>query len=250
MIFWPLSVLAGLLPDPTFARDLLKAGDLVSVVVGGATLLLADFTAVLAAYTRAAVAATRREAAIAEAALTASQEQADIAREGLEASWRPMLVGVPWGYSTRPVAGGQIDDSVTSIYFGDGRRTYPNVSVTICLRNIGTGPAIVLGMGVRIHETACSGDISNAIAAPSEVIRFSFRLERERPDHLPMIEHLERGQPFTLEVTYSDQVDRNRFRSLAHVHRRSAGSVDWLVRQVGLYRGNEPEPFAMSGPAT
>ena len=254
MIVWPLAALVGLLPDPTFGGERLKAGDLVSVIVGGATLLLAVFTAVLAAYTRAAVSATRREAAIAEAALTTSQEEAKIAREGLEASWHPMLVDLPYGYSVRPPVFGTIgamDDSVIRIGVNDSTtgEPYPKVHFTICLRNIGTGAAIVLGMGARIHETSLSGNVSNAIVAPSEVVRFSFDLERERPDRLPMIEHLERGQPFTLEVLYSDQVDRNRFRSVAHVHRRGDPSV-WLVRQVALYRGIEPEPFAMSGPAT
>lgn len=94
-------------------RQHLSAADLASSAVAGATLMLAVFTAYLAIATRASVAATRREAAIAEQALAAAQEQArigaeevkatnrhaEIAQETLEASWRPMLVDVPRAWS-------------------------------------------------------------------------------------------------------------------------------------------------------
>ncbi len=86
-----LLVLAGLaaagwvpgIAKPDYSH--ISAGDLGSLVVAGVTLLLADFTAVLAWFTRRAISETRREARIAEAALAAANKQAEIAERSLAA---------------------------------------------------------------------------------------------------------------------------------------------------------------------
>jgi len=102
----------------------LSAADFASSAVAGATLMLAIFTAYLAIETRASVAATRREAAIAEATLIVAQDQAKAsadlvaeARVDRDLNWRPYLVAV-----------GSFPDS-------------PNSDDIVILRNIGTGPA-------------------------------------------------------------------------------------------------------------
>lgn len=83
-----------------------SAGNVATFTVAGATLLLADFTALLAWFTWQSITATRREAKIAEDSLIAIQKQAkiaerqvtatnaqtDVARAQLTASWRPILV--------------------------------------------------------------------------------------------------------------------------------------------------------------
>ena len=63
-----------------------SAGNAATFTVAGATLLLADFTALLAWFTWESIRATRREAKIAEDALTAANRQADVAEKGLQAA--------------------------------------------------------------------------------------------------------------------------------------------------------------------
>src|SRR5437660_1769672 len=96
--------------QPDYGR--VSTGDVASLTVAGATLLLADFTAALAWLTRRSIDATRREAEIATDALkasnrlattaeqqakitqelvTATNKQAEIAQEQLAASWRPIM---------------------------------------------------------------------------------------------------------------------------------------------------------------
>src|SRR6202022_129624 len=54
-----------------------SAGNVATFTVAGATLLLADFTALLAWFTWESIGATRREAKIAEDALAAAKRQAE-----------------------------------------------------------------------------------------------------------------------------------------------------------------------------
>lgn len=105
-------------------RQHLSAADFASSAVAGATLMLAVFTAYLAIETRASVAATRREAAIAEATLIVAKDQAKAsadlvteARVDRDLNWRPYLVAI-----------GSFPDS-------------PDSADAVVLRNIGTGPA-------------------------------------------------------------------------------------------------------------
>jgi hypothetical protein len=160
-----------------------SAGDVGSLAVAGATLLLADFTAVLAWLTRRSLAATRWEAEIAEAALQASnrqaataegalaaaQEQARIAsdtlrelRQSRELEWRPILVRAT------------IESGVSS------GKAYRQVE----LRNIGRGPAL---NSLFLREEAATegsrflmgGPVSIG-AAGTETIR---AVEQDKPVH-------------------------------------------------------------------
>ena len=67
---------------PDFGK--LSTADLASIIVAAATLLLADFTALLAWFTQRSIAATQREADIAQQALAAANRHADIADETLK----------------------------------------------------------------------------------------------------------------------------------------------------------------------
>jgi hypothetical protein len=76
----------------------ISAADVASLAVAGATLLLADFIAILAWLTRRSLAATRREAEIAEAALAVSNRQAATAERALAVAeqqrteqWEPLV---------------------------------------------------------------------------------------------------------------------------------------------------------------
>jgi hypothetical protein len=105
-------------------RQHLSAADFASSAVAGATLMLAVFTAYLAIETRASVAATRREAAIAEQTLIVATDQAQAtvalvaeAQVDRDLNWRPYMV----------VVTGFIDS--------------PNSTDAVVFRNIGRGPA-------------------------------------------------------------------------------------------------------------
>jgi hypothetical protein len=63
-----------------------ESGNIATFTVAGATLILADFTALLAWFTWESIRATRREANIAEQALAAARRHADIADESLKGS--------------------------------------------------------------------------------------------------------------------------------------------------------------------
>jgi hypothetical protein len=171
-------------------RQHLSAADLASSAVAGVTLMLAVFTAYLAIATRASVAATTREAAIAEQGLAAAQEQARIgaeqvvatnrhaklAQETLEASWRPFLVNVPWGYLTRPSFMGTRDAAQIEVYKDDQGA----FDIDVPLRNIGSGPALITKAGMsltQLHSEAVT--LSSAIVASGEIVRVGFRVQPE-----------------------------------------------------------------------
>ena len=146
---------AGLVPGIAtqgFAR--LSTADIASLIAAGATLLLADFTALLAWFTRRSIAATQREADIAHQALAASNRHADIAdetlkavqaqaqiaerqvdatnaqariaQEQLAASWRPLLA------EPRPREGFDVPGSTDQAF-----------RFSVRFVNIGAGPAFV-----------------------------------------------------------------------------------------------------------
>lgn len=120
LIVGALAAATGWLPVAKPLVSSPSAGNVATFTVAGATLLLADFTALLAWFTWQSIAATRREARIAEAALVAANRQAEaadmslnaiqeqakiaerqveatnrqaqIAQDQLAASWRPLVV--------------------------------------------------------------------------------------------------------------------------------------------------------------
>jgi hypothetical protein len=105
-------------------RQHLTAADFASSAVAGATLMLAVFTAYLAMETRASVAATRREANIAEQTLIVAKDQAratvDLVAEAQvdrDLNWRPYLMAVT------------------------GFAGAPNSPDALRLKNVGRGPA-------------------------------------------------------------------------------------------------------------
>lgn len=154
-----------------------SAGDLGSLAVAGATLLLADFTAILARLTGRSLAATQREATIAEAALaaatkqaaltadlvTATNDQARIAREQLVASWRPLLV-----FAERP--GTDLPEIRPT-------RDQP-FSFFITFVNIGSGPAFVKKGLLMLGSGAFPAtDVKPTIVPPGGEVRVFFDVQ-------------------------------------------------------------------------
>jgi hypothetical protein len=232
---------------PSF-RDGVTLADLGSLVVAAATALLAGFTALLALMTSRSIAATRREAGIAEAALAVAKRDADISEQALETSWRPRLVDVPWGqYRVPDTIRGQYDLATVTVHRLDQS---PATRVEIPLRNIGTGPAIIKGAGLSVDsDVGWSGaSISRTIVAPDELTRIRFDVPHDRAELQPMLDALDKGNRTALiDVAYTDQVGTRTYRSQAHLHKSETSG--WRVRQLALFDGDSKTPFAMSGPS-
>jgi hypothetical protein len=196
-----------------------SAGDLASLAVAGATLLLADFTAILAWLTRRSLAATRREAEIAESALAASNKQATVAEDSLAAarelakttqdlvtatnevariaqaqlvaSWRPMLV----------------DPSERGVEIG------PSMIVTFV--NIGPGPAFVrkglLGVGAAVRV---ADEVKPRIVPTGDEVHLTFRLLLgQKPTDQAIGMALSNGTELNAAVFYHDITGERAWRS-------------------------------------
>jgi hypothetical protein len=243
----------------------LTGQDLFGVVVSGATLFLALVTAGLAVYTRQAVIEGTRQAEIASTALAVAREQADflqrqvavserqagIAQESLEASWQPILVDVPLGKYVedfevfRGERLGQIDQGRVSVARTQGGA----LRCSVPFRNIGNGPAIIVGAGIQGDGAGPAARISRAIVAPGELTDLSFRFEADREDMNALQDSIEHNRPFSVTVGYRDQTGRKGWTSRADVVPDGAGlHHEWAVRQVALYHEGEDQPFAISGP--
>jgi hypothetical protein len=249
MLAFSILGLFGLINTPVGpVRQHLSPADLASSSVAGATLMLAVFTAYLAIATRASVAATRGEAAIAEKALQAAQEQAqigakqvdatnrnaEIAKDTLEAGWRPMLVDVPTQWDPAR--------SKVQIMSGD---IIGGLSIELWLRNIGSGPAIITRAGV--HAGSAGGPASaimSSVVPVGEATRLEFQLAPEPPTNA-VISTLKQSQPVRVTVFYSDPGGHHQWRT--RVELAQAEGSEWRIRSLELSEENA-EPFAKSGP--
>jgi hypothetical protein len=236
--------LLGLVSTPVGPiRQHLSPSDLASSAVAGATLMLAAFTAFLALVTRASVAATTREADIATQALAAAQEtarvgaeqvkatnrHAEIAQETLEASWRPVLVDVP---------GAQV-----AVFSHDGG----GLDVTVKLRNIGSGPAIISRAGLSAGSAGVlASRIRSSVVGPDEMTTIDFALPPEPPEARAIMANLKADAAVAVTVFYGDQGGHHRWRTRAEVDKPGPDS-GWWIRDVELSEENA-EPFAKSGP--
>ena len=228
-------------PDtPALASNTgLTSTDVISLVVVGATLLLALLTGSLALFTRLAVLTGREEARVANDAVELSREQNAIARESLEASWRPVLVDVPLGkYFT-----GTSDPAVIQVA---PPSTAP-LSGSVPFRNVGSGPAIVKAGAVSADGVAWVVSFSSTIVPLNEITQVSFAIPRDRPELKPMVESIERRNPFIASLSYTDQGGRNIWVSKAHVVPTARG---WEVRQIDLHLEGSEQPPLVSGPTS
>ena len=227
-------------------------GDVASLAVAGATLLLADFTAMLAWLTRRSLAATRREAEIAEAALEASNKQAAtaekalgaareqatiserlveatnkqtaIAQAQLVASWRPILA------DPLVVGPGKVPDSIRSIEI---RPTLDKpFDIKIALVNIGVGPAFVnqglLSLGAALNVTK---DLGPKIVPPGGIVLLVFTLNPTTMEDIAITNGLGRGDELLAAgALYKDISGEHAWRSRGRLVRQ--GTYDWQLVDV------------------
>jgi hypothetical protein len=227
---WVLAL--DLIPRPGAFAALTLADD-AAISVAGATLVLAIFTAV-------SVFEGHRERLVSERAL--------------EASWRPILVDVPLGLFV---------SSGTFMSFDRGRVQLTRVGTPLVklrpmvpLRNVGSGPAIILGGSLSIgsHRSVAPAEISAPIVPPdtSELVTIGFEILADRADLGTLVDDLQKETadrpPWLVVVAYTDQAGSNQWRTEVHVHPIDANG--WYVRQVALVDGKTDRTVVMSGPKT
>jgi hypothetical protein len=179
-----------------------------------------------------------------------SAEEVRLAQRSIEGSIQPLLVDVP-----------------ERLYF-DERRSHPvrfrngtvveiqdlgaliltavgdEVLLSIALRNVGAGVAVISGLGLSINENArVGGDMTRAVLPTGELARFSFTFPRVQPEYADGIAELKGGRG-QIEVGYTDGAGGQ-----STVTRCFLAGDPLRIRQVGLLHAGDDDPFAMSGPA-
>ncbi len=220
---------------PTIVALATLAGILATAL---GTLFLAVSTRDMAKATSASVDLQRREIRATE--------------RSLEAAVQPMLVDLPIIRQARV--------ELETINFEDGQKfvrarqdqvvvpmdTGDAVHVSVPLRNIGPGPALITGLSIFVmREASCRGQMTNAVVAQSELTRLNFTVLKGRGEYRDIISALARGGPVEVEVGYTDGAGEQRFRTRVNLYSRNGR---WYVRQVFLYRGSDENYFAASGP--
>ncbi len=253
---------------------------IADLLVASGTLALATFTAVLAHRTRQLAQEGREERKVTERALEASnrlaataelqlgaaetqaevgQEQTGLTRRALQASIQPMLVDIPASSDTqpsrsRPIVGNYValfEDNVHAPYRDISDVVVPDdtgdaVHVSVPLRNIGPGPALITGVAIySVPGESRRGRVSNAVVATGEATRFNFTIPKGYGIYSGIVQGLAQGS-IDIEARYTDAAGENSFRTRARIH--SQGDGYWYVRQVLLYWGADEDYFAASGP--
>jgi hypothetical protein len=223
-------------------------GDLASLAVAGATLLLADFTAILAWLTRSSIKATQREAEIAEAALVASNRQAKIASDALAAAHQQAKIADRQVEATNKqaqIAQDQLSASwrpiltETSLLTSPGVTISPSLDKTFGVRvpfmNIGRGPAFVakgmLGLGVAVTPTH---NVLPKIVAPAVQVDLIFTISATANGvDKTIADALIDGQDLSVAVFYTDITGSIAWCSRGQFQHLEQTST-WIVRDVEL----------------
>ena len=257
-----MSVARGLQASLVVGWDVEVAAN-VAVAVG--TLALALVTWRLSVQTRDAVreakkqeeisakalAVASRHAEIAQAEVEVSSRQADLASQSVLAAVQPMLVSVPVDDQQPERVHLRSDGFGTNDWISGHRGLVTFVREpqrwvgSAPLRNIGPGVAAIAAVAIQNGAESLPGVIETAVIATGEQTRFRFVLEHEHPDYPSLRDALFEGAGVQLVVGYRD-VAGQIFRTAATLGKSPDG---WLVRQIALYRGENPEPFTSSGPS-
>jgi hypothetical protein len=226
-------------------------GTALTLLLAIATFVLAWQTAKMASATRESVDASTKIATAATDQAQAAHEQADLTREALDANIQPILVDVPWGMFPKrePIQlrgtgfDTYVDDLGALVISDEDGVVYGSVP----FRNVGPGAALVTTGGVRFGpDVWVPGRVSKTVVPANELTRVSFSVPKDRPDLREYWESVINGGA-AAELYYRSVGGTQLFRSVASIWRNSAGTH--FIRQVLLYKGDESEPFAVSGPA-
>jgi hypothetical protein len=204
-----------------------------TLAMGLATFVLAYQTWRLARQTRLSVDASTRLGETAERQLIEADAQTKLARLALESSVRPILADLPLGSGPARVTHtkGEVTgkDKAHVIISNEGEY----VLCSLALRNVGSGVALIRGLGLRFdNDLGWSGKQTKAAVPPGEHTRFTFEIPKDRPElQEPLQEVLQHR--VTLEVSYTDVNGGQATITRAHVAQVGSGLI--RVRQISLF---------------
>jgi membrane protein implicated in regulation of membrane protease activity len=219
--------------------------DATGVVAGGATLLLAVFTGLLAWVTRRSIDATQREADIAAAALAASNRQADVAEKALKAAQGQAAIAERQVTATNEqarIAQEQLAAS-TRPMLAEPRDLYwvrvaPDLNqpfgFALRMTNIGPGPAFVkkalfsLGAAFLV-----ASDIKPKIVAPGGTVTIEFAVNPKTGVDIAITNALLQGSSqLTAGALYHDISGERAWRSRGRLV--STDGVSWQLRDIDI----------------
>jgi hypothetical protein len=250
LIALAVAIAVKVVPAPSYQQGV-TTGDLAAAIGAGATLLLADFTALLAWVTRRSIDATQREADIATAALAASNRQADVAEKALKAvqdqvdiakeqlsiakeqaaaaTERSRLEREQFAATTRP----HLADPRTTGFIEVTPDLVRPFGFEVVMVNLGPGIAsIAKGMLAMGSVVILADAVKPKIVAAGDEVRLAFSLSPVGggvSDHA-IAKSMVSGQNLQAGALYSDITGQRAWRSRGSlVHR---GSSQWLLVDV------------------
>ena len=238
-------VIAAQVWTPPRYQNGVSASDITGVVAAGATILLADFTGLLAWVTRRSIDATQREADIATAALAASNRQAEIAEKALKAAQNQAEIAERQVKATNDqarIAQEQLAASTRPILAEQRQAEFIDVTpdlnqqygFAVRMVNIGTGPAFVkkalFNLGAAFNATF---DIRPKIAAPGGEVVISFAVDPRKGEDIAITNDLLRdSNQLTVGALYHDISGQRAWRSRGKLVKR--GTNQWLLVDVDV----------------
>jgi hypothetical protein len=169
------------------------------------TLALAAATYYLARETRKLGQFTQREVAAAEEQARAAVQEVDIARRAFESSTQPVIVDMPADPSAL-VEDVVYTDATTSVGATavDVLDSEDHLFVSVPLRNVGPGIAVVESARLRTEDNEWEGQPSVQFVAPWEHTRLRFSLRKQETGYAEFYDVIVRSGSITIEATYSD----------------------------------------------
>lgn len=210
---------------------------------------MAMATRAMAEETKASVQIAREQVAAAQDQVDVSEEQANAAIEALRLSIQPLLADVPMGTSTtgRQVVSfphraetERVDDGGKVLILDEAEAKFLYVSVP--LRNIGNGVAVVTSGGYFREAAQSVVAFSQSLVPPGAIVRVNTSIPTDQEHYQPLIDMIRRQGVCAVEVGYRDIRGDRVMISTLHLY-------NGRVRQVSFRWQDEEQPFLMSGPA-
>jgi hypothetical protein len=213
------------------------------------TIGLATATVILAVMTFLTAKQTRQLAHLTEGEVEAVKEQATVSRAALQASYRPLLVGMspdlPQFAQPEKIhylQSGQVA-AVTNRGEVHIHSTGATLYCSVPFWNVGNGVALVIGCWLRPLDdsTRVTGGPSMGIVPPGELAR----LRLEAPPNEPLERGIADNRALIFGVQYQDFDGEQMGWSEVRV---SLGPDDkWRAGRTELFRSGDTEPYAFGG---
>lgn len=240
---------------------------LATLALAGVTAWMAFETRRVAGRTEEEVQAVRAQAEAIQDQAAAAREEVELSRASLETPIRPVLVDVQRP-TTRPEGLPQAEQEDALAWPGTAERrnvpmadsyafeTVDAIYLSVPLRNVGPGTALIRGIGLRWDEDALpgAGVPTMGVVPPGERTRIQFSVPKE--NQRPSLAEFQQRGTFGVDVAYTDVAGGQWTLTRAHVNLDR--TVDrWFTSQIYLHhkRGERAgsidwgDTVASSGPA-